>query len=176
MSVGEKEYLIEGLIAPSLTEAGYELVRVAIDSANEQRLQIMIERLDQRAISVDDCAHVSKIISALLELDDPITGPYNLEVSSPGIDRPLVKESDFERYAGFEVDLKTLEPVAGRSYFVGSLLGIEDGIVRLLCNGAHRQIEISNISSASLVLTDDLIASTQRSWNMATTLEDKQSG
>ena len=76
MSVGEKEYLIEGLIAPSLTEAGYELVRVAIDGANEQRLQIMIERLDQRAISVDDCAHVSKIISALLELDDPITGYF----------------------------------------------------------------------------------------------------
>ena len=176
MIVGKQKGRVEGLIAQSLTEAGYELVRVATDSSKDQRLQIMIDRLDQQAVSVDDCAHVSKIISALLDSDDPITGPYNLEVTSPGIDRPLVKESDFERYAGFEVDLKTLEPVAGRSHFVGSLLGIEDGIVRLLCNGAHRKIEISNISSASLVLTDDLIASTQRSWKMATTLEDKQSG
>jgi ribosome maturation factor RimP len=173
VSVGEKEYLIEGLIAPSLTEAGYELVRVAIDSANEQRLQIMIERLDQRAISVDDCAHVSKIISALLELDDPITGPYDLEVSSPGIDRPLVKESDFERFAGFEVELKTSEPIGGKSYFVGSLLGIEEGFVGLLCNGVRQQIEISDIYAASLVLTDDLIKATQRSWKAAAALEDK---
>ena len=173
MSIGEKEYLIEGLIAPSLTEAGYELVRVATDSAKEQRLQIMIERLDQRAISVDDCAHVSKIISALLELDDPITGPYNLEVSSPGIDRPLVKESDFERFAGFEVELKTSEPIAGKSYFVGSLLGIEEGLVGLLCNGVRQQIEISDIYAASLVLTDDLIKATQRSWKAAAALEGK---
>ncbi|MGA0346442.1 MAG: ribosome maturation factor RimP [Alphaproteobacteria bacterium] len=173
MSVGEKEYLIEGLIAPLLTEAGYELVRVAIDSANEQRLQIMIERLDQRAISVDDCAHVSKIISALLELDDPITGPYDLEVSSPGIDRPLVKESDFERFAGFEVELKTSEPIGGKSCFVGSLLGIEEGLVGLLCNGVRQQIEISDIYAASLVLTDDLIKATQRSWKAAAALEGK---
>ncbi|MGA0313956.1 MAG: ribosome maturation factor RimP [Alphaproteobacteria bacterium] len=173
MSVGEKEYLIEGLIAPLLTEAGYELVRVAIDSANEQRLQIMIERLDQRAISVDDCAHVSKIISALLELDDPITGPYDLEVSSPGIDRPLVKESDFERFAGFEVELKTSEPIGGKSCFVGSLLGIEEGLVGLLCNGVRQQIEISDIYAASLVLTDDLIKATQRSWKAAAALGGK---
>lgn len=159
---------IERLIEPALVAMGYELVRVAMQGGESRAtLQIMAERKDGVAMSVDDCADISRAISALLDVEDPITSAYTLEVSSPGIDRPLVKRADFERFAGFEARIETLQPVAGRKRFRGRLMGIDGEDVRLRetekASGAEDEtlVPFAAISRAKLVLTDELIEATQ---------------
>src|SRR5690606_25713880 len=104
---------------------GYDVVRVRFTGDSGRTLQIMVERQDRRPMTVDDCADVSRQVSALLEVEDPVPGSYVLEVSSPGIDRPLVRLDDFSRFAGFEARLETGQPVAGRRRFRGRIKGIE---------------------------------------------------
>lgn len=166
---------IERLIEPALTAMGYELVRVAIHGGGQQTLQIMAERRDGVSMTVDDCADLSRTVSALLDVEDPIAGAYTLEVSSPGIDRPLVKRADFERFAGFEARIETVQPVAGRKRFRGRLMGVTGDDVRLRepvkapvqapvqDDGADDEIRVplAAIARAKLVLTDELIAATQ---------------
>lgn len=162
---------IERLIEPALTAMGYELVRVAIHGGGQQTLQIMAERRDGVSMTVDDCADLSRTVSALLDVEDPIAGAYTLEVSSPGIDRPLVKRADFERFAGFEARIETVQPVAGRKRFRGRLMGVTGDDVRLRepvqapvqADGADDEIRVplAAIARAKLVLTDELIAATQ---------------
>ena len=159
---------IEGLIEPALTAMGYDLVRVAVQGGESRKtLQIMAERQDGEGMSVDDCADISRAISAVLDVEDPITGAYTLEVSSPGIDRPLVKRGDFERFAGFEARIETVQPVAGRKRFRGRLMGVTGDEVRLRepakAAGAADEtlVPLTAIVRAKLVLTDDLIAATQ---------------
>ena len=104
---GEKAAEIERLIAPSLAAQGYDVVRVLLmGGARHATLQIMIERADRMAVSVDDCTAASRTVSALLDVEDPIAGTYTLEVSSPGIDRPLVKPADFDRFTGYRGALR----------------------------------------------------------------------
>src|SRR5258708_25130091 len=115
---------VEDLLAPVLEALGYGIVRVQLHSGRRATLQIMAERRDGAAMSVDDCAQISRAASALLDVEDPITGAYDLEVSSPGIDRPLTRLQDFERFAGFEAKLETDRLLDGRRRFRGRILGV----------------------------------------------------
>ncbi|HAA93659.1 MAG TPA: ribosome maturation factor RimP [Rhodospirillaceae bacterium] len=138
---------------------GFELVRVRLmGSADRRTLQIMIDRTDEGPISVEDCALASRQLSAVLDVEDPISGTYVLEVSSPGIDRPLTKERDFERFAGFEAKVELQESQDGQRRFRGRLKGCEDGIVTMMTEKGEATLPVTDIATAKLVLTDDLIA------------------
>ncbi len=148
---------IAQMIEPSLTAMGYRLVRVVLIGGRRARLQVMAERIDDAPMSVDDCASISRSISALLDVADPIAGSYMLEVSSPGIDRPLVRPEDYERFRGFEARIELAQPVAGRKRFRGRLLGAADGEVRLITEAGETRLPLSDVTRARLVVTDDLI-------------------
>jgi ribosome maturation factor RimP len=152
------------MIEPTLESMGYALVRVAlVGGASRPTLQVMVERSDGAAMSVDDCSDISDAVSAILDVEDPISGAYVLEVSSPGIDRPLVKRADFERFAGFEAKLETAQPVDGRKRFRGRVLGTNADRVRVrLDTGEELELPLDGIAKAKLVLTDELIAAGTR--------------
>ncbi|HLN22577.1 MAG TPA: ribosome maturation factor RimP [Patescibacteria group bacterium] len=154
------EERISSLVAPSLDAMGYELVRVALMGRLDQTLQIMAERRDRAAMTVDDCADISRAVSALLDVEDPIAGKYTLEVSSPGIDRPLTRSTDYERFAGFEAKVETIRPVEGRKRFRGKIVGLtaENQVRLVIDTGEELSIPLADIQRAKLVLTDELIA------------------
>jgi ribosome maturation factor RimP len=155
----ELERRIAETIEPSLEGMGYELVRVQLQGRQKLVLQIMAERKDGAPMTVEDCADISRQISALLDVEDPIEGEYSLEVSSPGIDRPLTRPKDFEAYAGFEAKLETAEPLEGRKRFRGKLLGLDEhGCVKLVADGVEWAVPLTIVKGAKLVLTDELIA------------------
>jgi ribosome maturation factor RimP len=153
---------IAALAEPVVNELGLRLVRVAILAQGGTTVQIMADK-PGAAISVDDCALISRRLSPLLDAHDPISGGYTLEVSSPGIARPLVRPSDFEDWAGFEAKIELNEMVDGRRRFRGVLEGFEDGEVLLrvsLKDGEEPQViglPVNMIGDAKLVLTDDLL-------------------
>ncbi|MEQ8194488.1 MAG: ribosome maturation factor RimP [Rhodospirillales bacterium] len=152
---------IEHLIAPSVEEQGYSIVRVQLMGQKEIRLQVMIERRDLAPMQVEDCAGVSRAISLVLDAADPIRGAYALEVSSPGIDRPLTREGDFDRFAGLQARIEMTRAVEGRKRFRGTLLGIENGIVRMDVDGTERRLPFADIGRAKLVVTDELLAAAE---------------
>ena len=155
---------IETLIAPSLEAMGYRLVRVAVTGGRRvQVLQVMAERIDDRPMSVDDCTEVTHSVSALLDVEDPIEHAYVLEVSSPGIDRPLVRREDYERFRGHEAKLELATPIDGRRRFRGKLLGLEADRVRLNLGTEVVELPLACIQRAKLVLTDELLAAHQLS-------------
>lgn len=148
---------IEDIVSPTVTGMGYELVRVAM-SRGGGTLQIMIEPADGRPMDVEDCATLSRALSAVLDVEDPIPSAYTLEVSSPGIDRPLTREKDYVRWAGHVARLETTQPIEGRRRFKGTLLGLENGTVRIrLDDGKEADVPLSQISRAKLELTDVLL-------------------
>jgi ribosome maturation factor RimP len=150
---------ISALVAPSLDAMGYELVRVLLQGRQNLTLQVMAERRDRQPMTVDDCAEISRSISAILDVEDPIAEAYTLEVSSPGIDRPLTRPQDFERFAGFEAKVETVQPVEGRKRFCGQVMGLdEESQVRLVVETGEIALPLASIKSAKLVLTDALIA------------------
>lgn len=152
---------LEGLIAPTIDSMGYELVRVLLLGKQRLVLQIMAERKDRQAMTVDDCADISRAVSAVLDVDDPIDAAYTLEVSSPGIDRPLTRRDDFVRFAGFETKLELSRPVDDRKRFRGRLLGLDDSDqVRLVDETGEHLLPLDAVQKAKLVLTDELIAAT----------------
>ena len=153
---------IERLLAPSLEAMGYEIVRVHLSGGRNPTVQVMAERLDRKPMKVDDCAVISRTASALLDVEDPVDGAYTLEVSSPGIDRPLVRPQDFERFAGCEVRAETSAPIAGRRRFRGRLLGMEGGRVRIALEDGTAELPYEAIQKARLVLTDELLAAAAR--------------
>ncbi|MEB3701738.1 Ribosome maturation factor RimP [Candidatus Bealeia paramacronuclearis] len=116
---------IERIIGPSLEEMGFGIVRISFGGGNRKRLQIMIERLDDQNLSLDDCADVSRTVSALLDVEDPISENYVLEVSSPGIDRPLVKLKDYVRFQGSDIQLELNTLYEGRKRFSGRLASVD---------------------------------------------------
>lgn len=148
---------IEGLISPSLVAMGYQLVRVQMAAGDPQVLQIMAERVDHRAMTVAHCTEISRTVSALLEVEDPLAGAYTLEVSSPGIDRPLVREEDFERFVGYEAKIETKVTIDGRRRFRGRLLSTGKGGVRIAIDGGEVDLPFEAIARAKLVLTDELL-------------------
>jgi ribosome maturation factor RimP len=151
---------IEAMIAPSLEAMGYRVVRITITGGRRATLQIMAERADDQAMRVEDCTEISRMVSALLDVADPIAGAYLLEVSSPGIDRPLVRREDFARFAGFEAKVELNVPVDGRKRFRGRLLGVDGDQLRLLVDAAPVALPIAAVTRAKLVLTDELLAQT----------------
>ncbi len=153
---------VERIIGPSLADMGYEVVRVRLMGGTKQTLQIMAERADGSGITVSECAEISHTVSALLDVDDPIKGSYVLEVSSPGIDRPLTRAKDFDRFAGFDAKIELDRAVDGRRRFRGTLLGVADGKVALDCDGARVALDLGAIRNAKLVLNDKLLAASTR--------------
>ncbi|WP_042700013.1 ribosome maturation factor RimP [Azospirillum sp. B506] len=152
---------IEQIITPSVEAMGYEVVRVQISGGQRAVLQIMAERADGAPMTVEDCADISRSVSALLDVEDPIREAYTLEVSSPGIDRPLTRLKDFERFAGFEARLESRMAIDGRKRFKGMLKGVEDGLVCIDTEQGAARLEFDNILRAKLVLTDELIRASQ---------------
>jgi len=149
---------IARMITPTIEAMGFELVRVQLSGNQRRTLQIMAEPQDGRQMSVDDCADISRAVSAVLDVEDPISDGYSLEVSSPGIDRPLTRAKDYERYAGHEAKVETNEPVNGQKRFRGSIVGLTDGALRLMTETGEVDLPLTVIHKAKLVLTDALIA------------------
>ena len=149
---------IERLVTPALEEMGFTVVRVRLTGQPERTLQIMVELLDGSTVTVDDCGKISRAVSALLDVEDAVKGTYHLEISSPGIDRPLVKPADFERYAGHVAKIETRRPREGRKRFRGRLLGLAGDAVRIEGEDGLAAIPLAEIVAAKLVLTDELIA------------------
>jgi ribosome maturation factor RimP len=168
MAVTDK---IAELITPTLESLGYELVRVHISGGKaNQTLQIMAERQDGKAITVDDCETISHTVSAQLDVADPISSAYSLEVSSPGIDRPLTRLKDYQRFAGFEAKVQLTEPRDGRRNFRGILRGVEgkDVAIELIAEKkgesvAKLKLPFTAIDQAKLVMTDALLKATMKS-------------
>jgi ribosome maturation factor RimP len=150
--------VIARIIEPSLEAMGYRVVRVALTGAQRPTLQVMAERGDEVAMTVEDCADISRSISALLDVADPIAGAYTLEVSSPGIDRPLVRPEDYDRFAGFAARIELSAPVDGRKRFRGRLLGRAEQYVRLIGEAGEVRLPLTAIVRAKLELTEDLLA------------------
>lgn len=153
------------LVRPTAESLGFALVRVQVSGKQRLRLQIMAERTDDQPMVVDDCATLSHAVSAILDVDDPIGSAYTLEVSSPGIDRPLVRLADFDRFAGQEARVELSRPIDGRRRFQGRLLGTRGDTVRLTVSGIEHEVALpfADIQRAKLVLTDELLAMHSRS-------------
>ncbi|MFO1060167.1 MAG: ribosome maturation factor RimP [Dongiaceae bacterium] len=158
----EKLAAIETLIAPTLEAMGYALVRVRFSGGGRPTLQVMAERIDGAAMAVEDCAEISRTLSALLDVEDPLPGAYLLEVSSPGLDRPLVKPADYERFAGETAQVETARPVDGRKRFRGRLGGLVEGGVRLLLDEGEVVVPFAAIQRAKLLVTDEILAAAKR--------------
>ena len=154
---------IQDLIEPIVDELGFNIVRVQMSGKEMMLMQVMVERKDGQGMTVDDCASVSRAISTLLEVDDPIKGAYTLEVSSPGIDRPLVRIKDFERFLGFQAKIEINRPLDGRRRFKGKLLGVKDDVVKILVDGEEGNLLHPDIHKAKLLMTDDLIPAAEES-------------
>jgi ribosome maturation factor RimP len=148
---------IAALIEPSLTAMGYDLVRVMVDGRRQVRLQIMAERSDGSGMGVDDCADLSRHISALLEVEDPIEGSYTLEVSSPGIDRPLMKAADYTRFAGHVAKVEMRTARDNRRRYTGTIKGLDNEAVVLETEEGSVSLPLAEIERAKLVLTDALL-------------------
>lgn len=150
---------ITQLIEPVLQDRGFELVRVSYQgNDNNNTLQVMAEHKDGQNMTADDCESLSRALSAILDVEDIIAGRYLLEVTSPGIDRPLVKLQDYDRFKGREAKIETLLPIDGRKRFKGLLKGVQGDQVLIDFEGNEIAIDFSAISKAKLVLTDELVA------------------
>ncbi|AWI82654.1 ribosome maturation factor RimP [Alloyangia pacifica] len=148
------------IVGPVIEDMGFELVRIRLMGGKTATLQIMAER-PEGGIEVDECADISTAVSAVLDVEDPIIDAYTLEVSSPGIDRPLTRLKDFETFEGYEVKIETAEMIDGRKRWRGVVAGVEGGEVLLnIEEGGEDQtigLQFDWLSDAKLVLTDDLI-------------------
>jgi len=148
------------MLTPVLKDMGFHLVLLEFKSGT---LQIFAEDPETGNLSLDDCTAISKAISPALEVEDPISGAYMLEVSSPGIDRPLMRMEDFERYQGFDARVELDMPLEnGQKRFRGPITGIDKEFVTLTVDGVEQKLELVNIKRARLVLTDDLIKATKK--------------
>jgi ribosome maturation factor RimP len=157
---------VAAIAEPVLEGLGYRLVRVKVSGADGGTVQIMAERPDG-SMTVEDCENASRALSPVLDVADPIERAYRLEVSSPGLDRPLVRKSDFERYAGHLARIEMEIPVDGRKRFRGLLLGTQGDMARLRRDDAENEapealLRIGDMSEAKLLLTDDLVAQALR--------------
>ena len=156
---------IVAVIEDSLADLGFELVRVFYGGAGRPVLQIMIDRADGKDVTIEDCTLASRTASALLDVADPIRDAYELEVSSPGIDRPLTRPKDFDSFAGYEAKVELKQAVDGRRRFRGRLLGVEDARVRLADLEAEADeltLPLADVARAKLVMNDELIAAAQK--------------
>ncbi|NCQ24196.1 MAG: ribosome maturation factor RimP [Rhodobacteraceae bacterium CG17_big_fil_post_rev_8_21_14_2_50_63_15] len=164
---------IAEIITPVIEDLGYELVRVRLMGGQYHTLQIMADK-PQGGIEVDDCAAISTAVSAVLDVEDPILDAYTLEVSSPGIDRPLTRMKDFEAYEGYEAKIETAEMIDGRRRFKGVLAGVEGTEVLINIEEGTIGLEFDWLSDAKLVLTDELIREMLRQRKAAGVINEEQ--
>lgn len=142
---------------------GYELVRVAVSGRDRPTVQIMADRADGAEISVEDCELISRALGAVLDVEDPMPGAWSLEVSSAGIDRPLTRAKDWNRFVGHRARAESDMPISGRRRFSGIVLGADAHFARMrLEDGTEVSLPREHLRRARLVLTDELIAATQR--------------
>lgn len=153
---------LQRLIEPEVKSLGYDLVRLMmIGGASDPTLQVMAERPDTRQLDIADCERISRRLSELLDLADPIDGSYRLEVSSPGIDRPLTRPKDYADWAGFEARITLRQPHQGRKQYSGTIEGLVHDHVHLTDKAGEKHVfHPADIASAKLVLTDKLIQAT----------------
>lgn len=145
---------IKKAIEPALIDMGYELVRVSVNGAETKTVQVMAERVDRHDMTVDDCEQISHTASALLDVADPFKGRWMLEVSSPGIDRPLVKPDDYNRFKGEEVKVELLTDIEGRKRFKGILRGIQGTKITMDFEGQEISFDFADVAKAKLTFKD----------------------
>lgn len=155
--------ILHGIIDPVADGMGYEIVRIVLQNSARGgvvTLQVMAERPDGTML-VEDCARLSREISVIMDVEEPISAEYVLEVSTPGIDRPLTRHKDFENYAGFEIKMELSVPEQGRRRYRGKLLGMTGDLVKIEVDGVVFEVDFNNINRSKLVLTDELMAAAQ---------------
>jgi ribosome maturation factor RimP len=154
---------VKNIVEPSIIDMGYDIVRIQVTGGRKPKLQIMAEPFENRVMTVEDCAIISRQVAVLMDVEDPIKDAYDLEVSSPGLDRPLVKLTDFERFMGFEARTEIRIPKNGQRRFKGLITEVtEQGTISL----QEREdlvhiIEFSELAKAKLVMNDALVAAAQ---------------
>lgn len=165
------------ILTPVIEDMGFEVVRIRLMGGKSNTLQIMVER-PNGGIEVDECARVSTAVSAVLDVEDPLEDPYALEVSSPGIDRPLTRLKDFENWEGYEARVETTEMIDGRRRFRGLLAGVEGDEVLVNIEEGGETITVGLhfdwLSDAKLILTDDLIAEMLRQKKASGNFDESQ--
>ena len=144
-------------VESALINKGYELVRVSIIGADVKTVQIMAERADRKDMTVDDCEKISQIASALLDVEDPFSSRWVLEVSSPGIDRPLVKPSDYDRFKGEEAKVELINDIDGRKRFKGILKGIQGSTITMDFEGQNISFDFADVAKAKLTFKDETL-------------------
>ena len=160
--LAELETRLTDLIEPEARALGFDLVRVKLfGAAGDRTLQVMAERPDTRQLNIDDCAALSRRISDVMDEKDPIDEAYRLEVSSPGIDRPLTRLKDFDDWKTHEARIVLVEPIEGRKQLTGDLNGLEDGRIAIIVRGhGLMTVALDQVASAKLMFTDRLLAAT----------------
>ena len=161
------------IVTPVIEDMGFELVRIRLMSGKSTTLQIMADK-SEGGIEVDDCAAISNAVGAVLDVEDPILDEYTLEVSSPGIDRPLTRLKDFDTYEGYEAKLETAELIDGRKRFKGVLAGVDGDEVLINIDEGTVGLKFDWLIEAKLVLTDDLIKEMLRQRKDADALNEAQ--
>ncbi|MDO9411924.1 MAG: ribosome maturation factor RimP [Pseudolabrys sp.] len=164
---------VSNIAEPVIEQLGYRLVRVKVSASEDPTIQIMAERPDG-SMTVEDCETISRALSPVFDVNEPMDGAYRLEISSPGIDRPLVRKSDFERFAGHLVKIEMDVPFEGRKRFRGILAGVEGDKTKLTLDSATEgkdasdvTLPIADMSEAKLVLTDELVSQALRAEKAA---------
>ena len=161
VAITASETKIAAIVGPEIAKMGYELVRVRISGGQHMSLQIMAER-KQGGMEIDDCANVSKAISAILDLEDPISDAYTLEVSSPGINRPLTRLIDFETWQGHIAKIELVEPLNGQKRFKGIIDKVNGSSISIRNDHLKTEIEFCSIANAKLVITNSLLNATSK--------------
>jgi len=151
------EERVIALIEPTASELGYRIVRVRLSGNRRKRLQIMAERVSDGQMGIDDCGRLSRALSPVFDLEDPVQGEYDLEISSPGIDRPLIRIEDFERFIGHEAKVETAAMLDNRRRWRGVIKAVEGDEIVLATDTGDARLKVSALSEARLVLTDKLI-------------------
>jgi ribosome maturation factor RimP len=151
------EERVIALTESTAANLGYRIVRVRLSGQRRKRLQIMAERVSDGQMSVEDCGRLSRALSPVFDLEDPIQGEYDLEISSPGIDRPLMNLEDFQRFIGHEAKLETAAMIDGRRRWKGRIEAVEGDVIVLAVEGGEARLSFAQLSDARLVLTDKLI-------------------
>jgi ribosome maturation factor RimP len=167
------DIILRDLIEPIVAGLGYELVRVKVSGGQDRILQVMAENADGLC-GHQDCVTISHALSEMLDARDPIPFPYRLEVSSPGIDRPLVRPKDFVRWAGFDAKVEMLVPVDGRKRFEGKLDGFADGVATVQTSVGPVRLPLANMKAARLLLTDALLAATKPQQDVMETVTEEK--
>ena len=152
---------IEEIVEPLLNNLGFELVQVTLLGKPNPSLQVMAEPIETRPMSLDDCGSISHALSALLDIEDLISSAYTLEVSSPGLDRPLIQLAHFERFKGHEARIETSTAIDGSKHFSGRLGGVKGNNILMNVKGDERIFPFRDIEKAKLIINDEIFAKTE---------------